>query len=602
MAKQSASLQMFATSASKEADNAAAAAVLGSATGTRSRLANLLRAEAGLDDTRIVDCFKTADDTSQSLDRVLFDKNYASEEQVLRAFAKWLGVEYIHSLEPVTSPPEFVQKIPVSFSRNYNLIAVSNVNGTIKIATCTPLELQPLDDLSKMLGSETEPVLAPRSEITALINRAYRHKADGVDDALSSIEDEDIVGLAAEIDESEDLLDVANKAPIIKLVNTVLFQALKLRASDVHLQPYPDRLQVRFRIDGLLHDMQTVPKRAQDAIISRVKVMGKMDIAERRLPQDGRATIKLGDGEVDVRISSIPSGDGERIVMRLLDKTAKIYSLDEIGLEPRNREMFLKYLDYSHGIILVTGPTGSGKTTTLYGGLTQMNSAELNILTIEDPIEYNLPGISQVQVATKKGLTFAAGLRSFLRQDPDVLMVGEIRDLETAEIAIRAALTGHLVFSTVHTNDAPSTITRLVDIGVEPYLVSSSVLLVIAQRLVRTLCQRCKEYVVPDTVTKAKLREVGLSLDRLKDGKIAVGRGCEECFRSGYSGRTAIYEFMPVDDVIRTQIMNRANATEMKRSAIERGITTLRMDGVEKIINGVTSADEVMRVTQLDLF
>lgn len=570
--------------------------------GTRLRIATLLKQETGLDDARIHDCFRAADESAQSLDRVLFEKNYVPEDAILKAFAKLLGVDYIAALEGTTVPKDFVQKIPVTFSRSYNLIAISEADGVAKIATCTPLDLQPLDDLAKMMGVDVEPVLAPRSEITQLINRAYRHKADGVDEALGDIEDEDIVGLAAEIEESEDLLDVANKAPIIKLVNTVLFQALKLRASDVHLQPYPDRLQVRFRIDGLLHDMQAVPKRAQEAIISRVKVMGKMDIAERRLPQDGRASIKLGDGDVDVRISSIPSGDGERIVMRLLDKTAKVYDLAEIGLEVRNRDTLLKYLDYSHGIILVTGPTGSGKTTTLYGALTHMNSAELNILTIEDPIEYNLPGISQVQVATKKGLTFAAGLRSFLRQDPDVLMVGEIRDLETAEIAIRAALTGHLVFSTVHTNDAPSTITRLVDIGLEPYLVSSSLLLVIAQRLVRTICKRCKEYAPPDEVTRTKLREVGLSIDRLKDGKVAFGRGCEECFRSGYSGRTAIYEFMPIDDIVRTQVMNRASATEMKRSAIERNLTTLRMDGVEKIIKGVTTPDEVMRVTQLDVF
>jgi general secretion pathway protein E len=574
----------------------------GSLTTTRERLAAILREEAGLDDLKIQDILRAEEESGQTLDRILYEKNYASEEVVLRAFARFLGVDFVRSLEQVNAPPEFVQKIPVTFSRSHNLIAIGDANGAAKIVTCTPFDARPMDDLATMLGSEVEPVLAPRAEITALINRAYRHKADGVDAALESLEDADIVGLTAEIEESEDLLDVANKAPIIKLVNTLLFQALKLRASDIHLQPFPDRLSVRFRIDGLLHDMQTVPKKAQEAVISRVKVMGKMDIAERRLPQDGRASIKLGDGEVDIRISSIPSADGERIVMRLLDKTAKIYTLDEIGLDTRNKEILLKYLDYSHGIILVTGPTGSGKTTTLYGGLTHMNAAELNILTIEDPIEYNLPGISQVQVSAKKGLTFAAGLRSFLRQDPDVLMVGEIRDLETAEIAIRAALTGHLVFSTVHTNDAPSTITRMVDIGVEPYLVSSSLLLIVAQRLVRTICSRCKESVDPDPVTRAKLREVALAVDRLPNGKVMVGRGCDECFRSGYAGRTAIYEFLPIDDSVRTQIMNRSGATEMKRTAIERGLLTLRMDGVDKVVKGLTTADEVLRVTQLDIF
>jgi general secretion pathway protein E len=459
-----------------------------------------------------------------------------------------------------------------------------------------------MDDLAAMLGASVEPVLAPRSEISNLINRAYRHKADGVEEALSDVEDEDLAHLTAELEESEDVLDVANKAPIIKLVNSLIFQALKLRASDIHLQPYPDRLQIRFRIDGILYDMETVPKRAQEAVLSRVKVMGKMDIAERRLPQDGRASVKIGDGEVDVRLSSIPSSDGERVVMRLLDKSAKIYTLEEIGLDARARKVLEHYVDYSHGIILVTGPTGSGKTTTLYAVLQRLNSKELNILTIEDPIEYHLPGVSQVQVSTKKGLTFAAGLRAFLRQDPDVMMVGEIRDLETAEIAIRAALTGHLVFSTVHTNDASSTVTRLVDIGVEPYLVSSSLLLVVAQRLVRLICKNCREFVPPDAEMKEKLRALGIDPGKLADGKVALGRGCADCFHSGFSGRTAIYELLPTEDGLRTQIMQRVGATEIKKSAIDRGLVTLRMDGASKVVSGQTSPDEVLRVTQLDVF
>jgi general secretion pathway protein E len=422
-----------------------------------------------------------------------------------------------------------------------------------------------------------------------------------VDEALADVaEDGNIAGLADQIDEGEDVLDVANKAPIIKLVNTILFQALKMRASDVHFHPYPDRMQVRFRIDGILYDMDPIPRKALDAIISRVKVMGKMDIAERRLPQDGRATIKIGDGEVDVRISSVPTSQGERIVMRLLDKTTKVFHLDEIGLAPRNLEMMREYSNYSHGIILVTGPTGSGKTTTLYAAMAEVDTTEKNVLTIEDPVEYSLPGVSQVQVNAKKGLTFAAGLRSFLRQDPDVMMVGEIRDLETAEVAIRAALTGHLVFSTVHTNDAPSTIQRMVDQGVEPYLVSSSLVLVIAQRLVRTICKHCHAYGPITPEEEAKLRKVGIDPAQL-GGRVARGKGCDECFQSGYAGRTAIYEFMPVDENLRTQIMNGATASQMKRSAVERGMITLREDGRLKIVAGQTTADEVLRVTQLDL-
>ncbi|MEM7310525.1 MAG: GspE/PulE family protein, partial [Planctomycetota bacterium] len=357
---------------------------------------------------------------------------------------------------------------------------------------------------------------------------------------------------------------------------------------------------VRFRIDGILYDMDPIPRKAQEAIVSRVKVMSKMDIAERRLPQDGRATIRIGDGEVDVRISTVPTTNGERIVMRLLDKTARLYTLNEIGLTAENEEMLRDYATWNHGIILVTGPTGSGKTTTLYGVLNEVDTTQKNVLTIEDPVEYSLPGISQVQVATKKGLTFAAGLRSFLRQDPDVMMVGEIRDLETAEVAIRAALTGHLVFSTVHTNDAASTITRMVDQGVEPYLVASSMVLVIAQRLVRTICPHCKVVMPINDEWAAKLRKVDLSPDLL-NGEIAYGEGCEECFHSGYSGRTAIYEFLPVEETLRTQIMNGATASEMKKSAIDRGLLTLRKDGQGKIISGVSTPDEVLRVTQLDM-
>ena len=558
--------------------------------------------EQGLPRERLEECRRVSINTGESLDRIIVQKDFLSEAAVLRVYAEHLGYEFVESLEGVKVPSDFVNRVPVHFTRNYNLVALgTSDDGALRVATCTPLDASPMDDLSAMLGVEVEPVLSPRQEITALIARAYRHKADGVDEALADVaEDGDIQGLAQEIDDAEDVLDVSNKAPIIKLVNTILFQALKLRASDVHFHPYPDRTQVRFRIDGILYDMDSVPRKAHEAIVSRVKIMGKMDIAERRLPQDGRATIKIGDGEVDVRISSVPTSNGERIVMRLLDKSAKIYTLNEIGLSETNREMLRDYLNWNHGIILVTGPTGSGKTTTLYAGMTEIDVSQKNVLTIEDPVEYSLPGISQVQVNTKKGLTFASGLRSFLRQDPDVMMVGEIRDLETAEVAIRAALTGHLVFSTVHTNDAASTVTRLVDQGVEPYLVSSSIILVIAQRLVRTICKNCLTYETVDDEWRAKLKKLGMSADEL-DGKIAVGEGCEECFHSGYAGRTAIYEFLPVDETLRTQVMEGKSASVIKRSAVDRGVITLRMDGCDKVRDRLSTPDEVLRVTQLDV-
>ncbi len=560
-----------------------------------------LLVDAGLPRENLEEARKIATDSGESIDRVIVQRDFMDEVTVLQVYAKHLGFEFRKSLEGTRVPDSFVNRVPVHFARNYNLVALEHTaDDVVKVATCAPLDPHPMDDLSALLGVEVDPVLAPRNEITTLIARAYRHKADGVDEALTAVaEDADIGSLAQEIDEAEDVLDVSNKAPIIKLVNTVLFQALKLRASDVHYQCYAERMQVRFRIDGILYDMDSIPRRVQEAIISRVKVMGKMDIAERRLPQDGRATIKIGDGEVDVRISSVPTTHGERIVMRLLDKTARLYQLDEIGLTPENVSILRDFLTYTHGIVLVTGPTGSGKTTTLYASMAEIDTSQKNVLTIEDPVEYALSGISQVQVNNKKGLTFAAGLRSFLRQDPDVMMVGEIRDLETAEVAIRAALTGHLVFSTVHTNDAASTITRMVDQGVEPYLVASSLVLIIAQRLIRTICPHCKEMLHINDEWTAKLKKVGLRPDDL-GGLVAVGAGCDECFHSGFLGRTAIYEFLPVDEVLRTQIMEGVSGTTMKRSAVERGMITLREDGREKIRHGLSTADEVLRVTQMD--
>jgi general secretion pathway protein E len=558
--------------------------------------------DAGLSRERLEECRRVSGSTGEPLDRVILQKDYLDEHSLLNVYASHLGYEFMDSLEGVDVPGEFVNRVPVHFSRNYNLVAVGNSDeGAMMVATCNPLEPRPMDDLAALLGEEVEPVLSTRQEITTLIARAYRHKADGVDQALADVaEDGDIAGLAMEIDEAEDVLDVSNKAPIIKLVNTILFQALRLRASDVHFHPYPERTQVRFRIDGILYDMDSVPRKAHEAIISRVKVMGKMDIAERRLPQDGRATIKIGDGEVDVRISSVPTTIGERIVMRLLDKTARIYTLNEIGLSRANHDILQEYLSWSHGIILVTGPTGSGKTTTLYAAMNEIDTAQKNVLTIEDPVEYSLAGISQVQVNAKKGLTFASGLRSFLRQDPDVMMVGEIRDLETAEVAIRAALTGHLVFSTVHTNDAASTVTRMVDQGVEPYLVSSSLILVIAQRLVRTICKHCRVLHPVNDEWAAKLKKLDLTPDELGN-EFAIGEGCDECFHSGYSGRTALYEFLPVDEALRTQIMEGASASVMKRTAVQRGLVTLRSDGCDKVRARLTTADEVLRVTQLDV-
>ncbi len=569
----------------------------------KDEIRRILREKNLLAPERIEECIAESDRTGETLDRVFLSKGYLTEIDMLRTFGAALGLEVRDGLSACSVPMEFVNGVPVQFARSYNLVAIGRKDdGTMRVATCAPFETNAMDDLASMLQIEPEPVLTPRIEITNLINKAYKQKADVVDEALDNLEEGELESISADLDSAEDILDVANKAPIIKLVNMLMFDALKMRASDVHLHPYEDRLQVRNRIDGILYDMQSVPKRFQDAVVSRIKIMGKMDIAERRLPQDGRATIKLGEGEVDIRISSVPTSQGERIVMRLLDMTARVLSMEELGLEARDLEYVRRFIRYTHGIILVTGPTGSGKTTTLYAVLNEINSVDKNVITIEDPIEYHLDGVSQIQVNNKKGLTFANGLRSLMRQDPDIMMVGEIRDEETGKIATQAALTGHLVFSTLHTNDAAGAVARMLNFGVEPYLVASSVICVIAQRLVRRICPECREGYLPEAADLKELREIGLAPEQLPDGKLYRGKGCANCFQTGYVDRIAIYEMLPVDEKVKEQIMERASAATIKKAAISRGCRTLRMDGAKKVLEGVTTVEEILRVTQLDMF
>jgi general secretion pathway protein E len=537
-------------------------------------------------------------ETGEPSYRFFRDRGMVPEERLLAMMADKLGLRYMKDLSTAKVPEEFASKVSLRFARAYSLIGIERKDGVIVVATSDPLFTEPLDEAEGMLGCEIEPVIADRSEITALINRTYV-QGGNVEEMLDDLNPDEIIGMAEAIEESEDVLDIAYKAPIIKLVNMLFFEALRMRASDIHLQPYEDKLQVRYRIDGILHDTQMVPKKVQEAVVSRIKVMGRMDIAERRLPQDGRTTIRVSDAEVDVRISSVPTSHGERIVMRLLDKSARLYELTELGLDERNLKLIDSLIHYSHGIIFVTGPTGSGKTTTLYAALQRINSLEKNILTIEDPIEYNLKDVSQIQVSAKKGLTFASGLRSLLRQDPDIMMVGEVRDVETARIAIQSALTGHLVFSTLHTNDAPGAVTRMLDIGVEPYLVSSSLIGVVAQRLVRLICERCKYPYVP---TDSDLREIGLDMSRVKDGVLYRGKGCHHCMGTGYWNRTGIYEILPMTEGIRELVVERAGANIIKHAAVNEGMKTLRMDGARKVLEGISTVEEVLRVTQLDMF
>jgi len=435
-------------------------------------------------------------------------------------------------------------------------------------------------------------VLSPLGEIHSAINVLFDQTSDEAEKMVQDLEsyqsDDQVF---TELEDLQDLMDVTNEAPIIRLVNVVLTQALRRQASDIHIEPYEKEIKVRFRIDGILYEIFSLPKRFQAHIVSRLKVMANLDIAEKRLPQDGRIKIKVANKTVDIRISVIPMAFGERIVLRLLDKSISILGLAEMGMAAKRLEIFEKLINKNTGILLVTGPTGSGKTTTLYAALNRINSMEKNIITIEDPIEYELKGVGQIQVNPKTELTFARGLRSVLRHDPDIIMVGEIRDLETVEIAIQASLTGHLVFSTLHTNDATGALTRLVDMGVEPFLIASSLLAVLAQRLVRRICPDCKEPFQPEEAT---LEELGLP----KDQVFYHGRGCEACMQSGYRGRTGIFELLVMDNDTRHLLTSGADSVRMKDMAVRNGMATLFEDGLLKVKTGMTTLNEVLRVTQ----
>jgi len=462
---------------------------------------------------------------------------------------------------------EFLLKIPIWFARKFQVLVATHQGQNQLIVVDEAGALQ-RDLLERMMRRPLGVVQASAAEMERTINRAYQSINSQSQEQIESLDEGTTVSdlLASK----EDLLDGRKQAPVIRLVNSILSDAVKAGASDVHIQPYETQVVVRFRIDGYLVDQFTIPKSAQDEISSRIKILGKMDIAEKRLPQDGRASVRIGDRVVDLRIASLPTNFGERVVIRLLDKSTKLFSLPELGMPPDVLKQFAGLISQEHGIVLVTGPTGSGKSTTLYAALQRLDSKTKNVLTLEDPIEYELEGISQTQINMKKGMTFARGLRNILRQDPDVIMVGEIRDHETAEMAIQAALTGHLVFSTLHTNDAASAVTRLLDLGIEPFLISSSVLGVLAQRLVRQTCQDC------------------------------LGEGCLHCQKLGYRGRIGLFELLVVSEEIREKIQGQANASEIKQVAKMQGMIDLRADGMDKIQRKLTTKEEVLRVSESD--
>jgi len=538
------------------------------------------------------------------LDELLLRCPYFTEEKVLRLFAEALGQEFIPDIAPKTVPPEFVEAVPAGYAQQHYLIGIQNESddGELIVVMSQPLDANVLDNVSKMTGMPVRPALSTRAAITSAIDVAYEQRSSVVEEVAEELDSQNLDQLVDEVASSNDLLDVVNRPPVIRLVNDILFRALQLRASDIHVHPYETKIQIRYRIDGILYDTLSLNRNVLPLIISRIKVMAGMDIAERRLPQDGRCSVRLGQREVDLRVSTVPTSFGERSVLRLLDKSTGLFGLDELGLWKEDLKRFDSLLTRSHGVIFVTGPTGSGKSTTLYACLNRINSAEKNILTIEDPIEYQLEGISQIQVASKKGMTFATSLRHVLRQDPDVIMVGEVRDIETARMAIQSSLTGHLVFSTLHTNDSAGAISRLLDLGVEPYLASSSLIAVMAQRLVRKVCPNCRqEY----QATAHELRELGvgdISSSGVNDGpKFYVGTGCDKCFQTGYRGRTGVYELMLINEEIKDMIYRRESSGMIKRAALNAGLQTLRMDGARKACAGITTIAEVLRVTQTDI-
>ncbi len=472
--------------------------------------------------------------------------------------------------------------------------AGSGSDGII-IATNDPDNFQPMDDLARLLGFDTyDIVLAPKDEIISAINLSYDFSRDSAEQLVQNMEESGSM-IISEIEDTADLLDDTSDAPIIKLVNHIISQSIKARASDIHIEPYQESFKVRYRVDGILYDLLTPPKWIQASLISRIKVMAKMNIAEKRLPQDGRINLKIGNQEIDVRVSTIPTSFGERVVMRLLNKTSSLMRLSDLGLDAEMLDMLKKLVASPNGMILMTGPTGSGKTTTLYAVLSSINSPDINIITIEDPIEYQINGISQIQVNPKIDLTFARGLRSIVRQDPDVVLVGEIRDHETAEIAVQSALTGHLVFSTLHTNDSAGAITRLVDIGIEPFLISSSVIAVAAQRLVRVLCEDCKEPHHPD---ETMLMAIGIPNATTHGTEIYKAVGCEKCFHTGYRGRIGIYELMLMGPELKSLILKSYDANRIMEEARNLNMVSLRQDGIQKVLRGVTTIEEVLRVTQ----
>lgn len=528
---------------------------------------------------------------------VLDEGGAVTKLNALKAIASQFGMEVV-TLKNIDIPKEVIDLVPPEIARRFRVIPLYRTDGSLTVALRDPFDVDTLDGLRYVLKCNVEGAVALPEEIEDALNHYYAFTADSVDSALHDIEADDMVKEVDDVEQLAEGVDMTEAdAPIIKLVSLIILEAFRNRASDIHLEPLSSEFRVRYRIDGVLHEVESPPRKLQAAIISRLKIMANMKMSEKRVPQDGRIMVPVMDRQLDLRVSSVPTNHGESIVMRILDKQGLSLGLPQLGFMADDQALFEQLIQMADGIILVTGPTGSGKTTTLYSCLNQINTPDRKIITVENPVEYQLSGINQVQVRSDIGLTFAAALRAILRQAPNVIMIGEIRDMETAEIAVNASLTGHLVFSTLHTNDAPSAVTRLIDIGVKPFLVASSTQAIMAQRLVRKICKKCREEFAPQ---EAELRMLGPAAEQMSSATLYKGAGCGECNMTGYRGRAGIFEVLRVNEEIRHMIYEEVSSTELRARARELGMHTLREDGLRKVLNGMTTLEEVLRVTMGD--
>ena len=558
------------------------------------RIGEILLETTDLSEQGLEDALKAQAEKGGRLGEILIRQGAVAEKELLNALGIQFDLPVLTTLLAPDLDTAFAGKIPIQFLRKHKMAPVVTPEGAA-IAINDPLLFQPLDDLRLFPGlRDAQVVLSPYGSILSVINFAYDMSRDSAEQVIEDMHGDETSQILSEIEETGDLLEDTSDAPVVKLVNLMLSQAVKGRASDIHIEHSQYTLKIRYRVDGILYDMLSPPKHIQSALISRIKIMAKLNIAEKRLPQDGRIEVRIADKNIDIRVSTIPVAFGERVVLRLLDKTRVLLDVSDLGMPADRLDQFNRLIRSPHGILLVTGPTGSGKTTTLYAALSTINKTDINIITIEDPIEYQIDGIGQIQVNPKIDLTFAKGLRSIVRQDPDVILVGEIRDLETAEIATQSALTGHLVFSTLHTNDSASATTRLIDMGIEPFLVTSSVTAILAQRLVRVICKDCREEYTPD---RESLQSIGITPEMAAGRQIFRGRGCPSCLDTGYKGRTGMFELMVLDEPVRNLILKTSDANAIKQKAIEQGMLTLRQDGAQKVLNGITTIEEVFRVT-----